>query len=119
MPKYECSSVSGHSPRKALGGHAPRKALLVKKVTKKRVSKAEAKKDKAYAREVIGSDEHVSASPTPSSPTYDRESWWDSFFDLSNRIKDVSVAIQNLNIRVEELQQQYEKDRAGRSVLGK
>jgi hypothetical protein len=129
MPKKECSKVFGH---------APRKALAVKKAIKQDSGKAKAKKGAGNAKapkktapatlEVFGPDEHVSAStmPTspshspsyPASPTYERESWWDSFGELSQRIDDASAAIKDLKERVKGLEEEH-KDRAAGSVFGK
>ena len=133
MPKKECNKVFGH---------APRKALAVKKAIKQDSGKAKAKKGAGNAKapkkaaptavEVFGPDEHVSAStiPTspshspsyppsePRSPTYERESWWDSFGELSQRIDDASAAIKDLKERVKGLEEE-QKDRAAGSVFGK
>ena len=126
MPKDECSTVFGHAPRKALG---------VKKAIKKGSDKATAKQGAGKAKppkkaapaaiEVVSADEHVSASPTPPtpssphSPTYVRESWWDSFGDLSRRINDATASIKDLKDRVKVLEDEREKNRSGCSVFGK
>lgn len=128
MPKED-------SMRSGLFGRAPRKALGVKKAIKKGSGKVEAKngasnakppkKDAPAAIEVVSADEHVSASPTPPtpcsprSPTYVRESWWDSFGDLSRRIDDATASIKELKDRVKGLEEEREKNRAGGSVFGK
>ena len=124
MPKHECSKVMGH---------APRKALCVKKVAKKASGKAEAKKGSSKAKaqkketptalEVFGSDEHVSASPTPPtpcsprSPTYDREAWWDPVISLTRRMDAVTASMKDLTDRVKCLEEERDKHRAGGSVL--
>ena len=116
-------------------GRAPRKALGVKKAMKKGSGKVEAKNGASNAKppkkaapaalEVVSADEHVSASPTPPtpcsprSPTYVRESWWDSFGDLSRRIDSTSKAINDLKEHVKRLEEECEKNRAGGSVFGK
>jgi hypothetical protein len=130
MPKHECSSVLGH---------APRKALAVKKAIKKGSGKAKTQKKNVkiavvtaapmasspQEREIVSADEHVSASPTPPtpssprSPTYRRETWWDSFGDLSQRISATVNAVKDLQERVKRLEEQCEKDRAAGSVFGK
>jgi len=126
MPKQECTAVFGH---------APRKALAVKKASKKGSGKATAKKGASdvkapkkaapAALEVVSADEHVSASPTPPtpssprSPKYERESWWDSFGELSRRIDDTAKVLNDLKECVKRLEEQGEKDRAGVSVFGK
>lgn len=131
MPKQECSIVLGR---------APRKALCVKKATKKGSGKAKAKKDAGHAKApkkaapaALAVHEHVSASTTPTasprhmpsspsyppSPTYERESWWDSFGELSRRIDDASAAIKDLKERVKGLEEECEKDGAAGSVFGK
>ena len=126
MPKHECSGVLGH---------APRKALAVKKAIKKGSGKAQTKKGASSAKppekpapaalEVVSADEHVSASPTPPtpssprSPSYQRESWWDSFSALSRRIDETSEALKDLKEYVKRLEDECEKERAGVSVFGK
>jgi hypothetical protein len=133
MPKEECSRVMGH---------APRKALAVKKVSKKGSGKAAAKKGASTTTapkkaaptalevfgsevEVVSADEHVSATPTPPtpssphSPTYVRESWWDSFGELSRRIDETSKSVNDLKEHVKRLEEESEKNRAAGSVFGK
>ena len=126
MPKDECSTVFGRAPRRALG---------VKKVSKKASGKAAVKEGAGNAKppkkaapaaiEVVSADEHVSASPTPPtpcsprSPTYVRESWWDSFGELSRRSDSTSKAINDLKEHVKRLEEECEKNRAGGSVFGK
>jgi hypothetical protein len=126
MPKQECTGVLGM---------AARKALEVRKAMKKGSGKAKAKKGSSDAKapkkaapaalEVESADEHVSASPTPPtpssprSPRYVRESWWDSFGDLSRRIDETSKALKDLKEVVKRLEEECEKERAGVSVFGK
>ena len=112
--------------RSGVSGHAPRKALAVKKAMKKGAGKSKAPKKPAPAAiEVARSDEHVSASPTPPtpasprSPTYERETWWDPFGALSRRIDDATASIKELKDRVQQLEEEREKQRADGSVFGK
>ena len=112
--------------RSGVSGHAPRKALAVKKAMKKGAGKSKApKKPAPPALEVACSDEHVSASPTPPtpasprSPTYERETWWDPFGALSRRIDDATASIKELKDRVQQLEEEREKQRADGSVFGK
>ena len=119
MPK-ETAKCSG------VVGRAPRKALCVKKATKKDSGKAKVqKKAKPAALQVPASSEHVSASPTPPtpssphSPTYERETWWDPFGALSRRIDDATASIKELKDRVQQLEEEREKQRADGSVFGK
>jgi hypothetical protein len=141
----------GHAPRKALSvkkvvkkgsGKAEAKKAGSKAEAKKTGSKAEAKKagskaeaqeedmptaaqeeDMPTALEVFGSDEHVSASPTPPtpcsprSPTYDRESWWDPVISLTRRMDAVAASMKDLKDRVKCLEEERDKHRAGGSVL--
>jgi hypothetical protein len=112
-------------------GHAPRKALVVKKAIKKGSGKKGAsnakppKKAAPAALEVVSADEHVSASPTPPtpcsprSPSYVRESWWDSFGDLSRRIDETAAAVKDLKEYVKRLEEEGEKNRAACPVFGK
>ena len=143
MPKKECSIVFGHAPRKALGvKKASKKAPNVKKdagsaKTKKDAGNAKAPKKAAPAAlDVSVAHEHVSASTTPTassphsptypsgspsyprSPTYERESWWDSFHTLSRRVNDASAAIKDLKEKVKLLEEERENGAAG-SVFGK
>ena len=75
--------------------------------------------------EVVSADEHVSATPTPPtpssphSPTYVRESWWDSFGELSRRIDETSKSVNDLKEHVKRLEEESEKNRAVGSVFGK
>jgi hypothetical protein len=128
MPKEDCtrSSVLGHAPRKALGVKKAMKKGSVKSHAKKNANNAKPpKKPAPAALEVVSADEHVSASPTPPtpssprSPSYQRESWWDSFSALSRRIDETSEALKNLKEYVKQLEEECEKDRAGDSVFGK
>jgi hypothetical protein len=126
MPKQECTAVFGHAPRKALAVKKASKKGSGKATAKKGVSDVKAPKKAAPAAlEVVSADEHVSASPTPPtpssprSPKYERESWWDSFGDLSRRIDETSKALKDLKEVVKRLEEQCEKDRAGGSVFGK
>ena len=112
-------------------GHAPRKALAVKKAIKKGSDKKGAsnakppRKPAPAALQVVSADEHVSASPTPPtplsprSPSYQRESWWDSFGDLSRRIDETAAAVKDLKEYVKRLEDEGEKNRAVGSVFGK
>ena len=131
MPKEtaKCSGVFGRAPRKALG---------VKKATKKDSGKAEAKKCTSKAKatkkgrpaalEVPASPEHVSASPTPPtpssphsptySPTYDRESWWDPVISLTRRMDAVTASMKELTDRVKCLEEERDKHRANASLVG-
>jgi hypothetical protein len=126
MPKQECTAVFGHAPRKALSVKKASKKGSGKATAKKGVSDVKAPKKAApAAMEVVSADEHVSASPTPPtpssprSPKYVRESWWDSFGDLSQRISATVNAVKDLQERVKRLEEQCEKDRAAGSVFGK
>jgi hypothetical protein len=126
MPKHECSGVLGQ---------AARKALTARKAIKKGSGKAQTKKGASSSKppekpapttlEVVSADEHVSASPTPPtpssprSPSYQRESWWDSFSALSRRIDETSEALKDLKEYVKRLEEECEKERVGVSVFGK
>jgi outer membrane protein TolC len=119
--------------RSGVSGHAPRKALAVKKAMKKGPTKSKKgashaqspKKPAPVALEVVSADEHVSASPTPPtpcsprSPSYQRESWWDSFGDLSLRIDETAAAVKDLKEYVKRLEEEGEKNRAAGSVFVK
>jgi hypothetical protein len=131
MPKDECSGVLGH---------APRKALAVKKAPKKGPSKAPAKNcdtsgkapkkgpGEAQAEQCDTSGnppkkpaptglEVVCAAPcSPRSPSYEPESWWDSHIDLARRINESFEALKDLKAYVTRLEEEFEKDRAARSL---
>jgi hypothetical protein len=126
MPKEECSRVMGHAPRKALAVKKASKKGSGKVTAKKGASDVKAPKKAAPAAlEVVSADEHVSASPTPPtpssprSPKYVRESWWDSFGELSRRIDETSKSVNDLKEHVKRLEEESEKNRAAGSVFGK
>ena len=131
MPNNECSGVLGH---------APRKALAVKKAPKKGPGKAQADKcdtsgkppkkgpGKAQAEKCDTSGnppkkpaptglEVVRAAPcSPRSPSYERESWWDSHIDLARRVDESFEALKDLKQYVTRLEEECAKDRAARGL---
>ena len=112
MPKDECSDVLGH---------APRKALAVKKACKKGPGKAQTEKcdtsGKAPKKPAPTGLEVVHAVPcSPRSPSYERESWWDSHIDLARRINESFEALKDLKEHVKRLEEECAKDRAARGL---
>ncbi len=112
MPKDECSRVFGH---------APRKALAVKKASKKGPGKAPAKNcdtsGKAPKKPApTGLEVVVAVSCSPRSPSYERESWWDSYFALSRRVDESFEALKDLKQYVTRLEEECKKDCAARGL---
>lgn len=124
MPNNECSGVLGR---------APRKALAVKKASKKGPGKAQADKcdtsgkaPKKGPGDTSGNPpkkpaptglEVVHAAPcSPRSPSYERESWWDSHIDLARRINESFEALKDLKEHVKRLEEECAKDRAARGL---
>jgi hypothetical protein len=95
-------------------GHAPRKALAVKKASKKGPGKAPAKN--------CDTSGQAPKKPAPTglevvrSPSYERESWWDSYIALSRRVEESFEALKDLKAYVTRLEEECEKDRAVRCL---